>query len=111
MGVFTTEKILEQFDDVGVLGTVLYADSNSIRDKAGYLYEDRECTNAVDKDTMYSLFLKGVYVKFLDPNAEAAARPLYCAKTSDIAMMVALVSSNSGFINFYSRGYKYPKPV
>lgn len=105
------KKILEKFDDVGVLGRVLYADSDSIRDRAGYLYEDRECTNPVDKDTMYSLFLKGVYVKFFDQNIESAARPFYCAKSSDFAMMLTLVSSNGGFIKFYSRGYEYPKPV
>ena len=110
--MFTTEKILEQFDDVGILGRVLYADSKSIKDRAGYLYEDRECMNAVDKDTMYSLFLKGVYVMF--PNlegSEVAVRPLGCSKASDFAMMLTLVSSNGGDINFYSRGYKYPKPA
>lgn len=103
--MFTTEKILEQFDDAGVLGRVLYADSDSIRDNVGYLYEDRECTNAVDKDTMYSLFLKGVYVKFLNPGAESVARPFCCAKSSDFAMM-RVTTSLVKAITFYSREHR-----
>lgn len=106
--MFTTEKILEQFDDVGVLGRVLYARPDSVTKGTGYLYEDRECTNAVDKDTMYSLFLKGVYVKFLDPDAEAAARPFYCAKASDSASMRVAIVSNKD-ITFYSREHTLPR--
>lgn len=108
--MFTTEKILEQFDDVGVLGRVLYARSDSITAGTGYLYEDRECTKAVDKDTMYSLFLKGVYVKFLDPNAEAAVRPYYGAKAPDSALMRVLISSSKD-IKFYSREHSLPNSV
>ena len=100
--MFTTEKILEQFDDAGVLGRVLYANPASLKNETGYLYEDRECTNAVDKDTMYSLFLKGVYVKFSNPDAEAVARPFYCAKGSDYAEMRATISSAKN-ITFCSR--------
>lgn len=100
--MFTTEKILEQFDDAGVLGRVLYANPASLKNEAGYLYEDRECTNAVDKDTMYSLFLKGVYVKFLNPDAESVARPFCCAKSSDFAMM-RVTTSLVKAITFYSR--------
>ena len=104
--MFTTEKILEQFDDAGVLGRVLYASPDSLRNEKGYLYEDRECTNAVDKDTMYSLFLKGVYVKFLNPDveqdAESVARPFCCAKSSDFAMM-RVTTSLVKAITFYSR--------
>lgn len=105
--MFTTEKILEQFDDVGVLGRVLYALPDSINKQAGYLYEDRECTNAVDKDTMYSLFLKGVYVKFSDPDVESVARPFCCAKSSDFAMM-RVTTSLVKAITFYSREHPLP---
>lgn len=100
--MFTTEKILERFDDAGVLGRVLYANPASLINETGYLYEDRECTNAVDKDTMYSLFLKGVYVKFLNPDAESVARPFCCAKSSDFAMM-RVTTSLVKAITFYSR--------
>lgn len=100
------EKILEQFDDTGVLGRVLYARPDSVSKQSGYLYEDRECTNAVDKDTMYSLFLKGVYVKFLnpdvEPDVESFARPFCCAKSSDFAMM-RVTTSLVKAITFYSR--------
>lgn len=105
--MFTTEKILEQFDDVGVLGRVLYARSDSINKGTGYLYEDPECTNAVDKDTMYSLFLKGVYVKFSNPDAESVARPFCCAKSSDYAVMRATTSLVKA-ITFYSREQPLP---
>ena len=106
--MFTTEKILEQFDDVGVLGRVLYARPDSINKGTGYLYEDPECTNAVDKDTMYSLFLKGVYVKFSNPDVEAVARPFCCAKASDSAEMRATMSLVK-VITFYSRERPLPK--
>ena len=105
--MFTTEKILEQFDDAGVLGRVLYANPASLKNETGYLYEDRECTNAVDKDTMYSLFLKGVYVKFLNPDAESVARPFCCAKSSDFAMM-RVTTSLVKAITFYSREHPLP---
>lgn len=105
--MFTTEKILEQFDDAGVLGRVLYALPDSISKQTGYLYEDRECTNAVDKDTMYSLFLKGVYVKFSSPDAESVARPFCCAKSSDFAMM-RVTTSLVKAITFYSREHPLP---
>lgn len=100
--MFTTEKILEQFEDVGVLGRVLYARFDSITTRTGHLYEDPECTNAVDKDTMYSSFLKGVYVKFSNPDVEAVARPFYCAKGSDYAEMRVTISSAKD-ITFSSR--------
>lgn len=106
--MFTTEKILEQFDDVGVLGRVLYARPDSITTGTGYLYEDPECTNAVDKDTMYSLFLKGVYVKFSNPDVEAVARPFCCAKASDSAEMRATMSLVK-VITFYSRERPLPR--
>lgn len=105
--MFTTEKILEQFDDAGVLGRVLYARPDSVSKQSGYLYEDRECTNAVDKDTMYSLFLKGVYVKFSSPDAESVARPFCCAKSSDFAMM-RVTTSLVKAITFYSREHPLP---